>query len=82
MGADIWRVTAATVRDLARAAHIDGADAVFLSCTNLPTYDVLPSLEAELGMPVLSANLVTMWAALRHLGHLPEGRPERLFARR
>jgi maleate isomerase len=80
MGADIWRVSAATVRDLARAVRIDGADAVFLSCTNLPTYDVLPALEAELRIPVLSANLVTMWAALRHLGHLPEGRPERLFS--
>jgi maleate isomerase len=80
MRADIWRVSARTVGDLARAVRTDGADAVFLSCTNLPTYDVLPALEAELGMPVLSANLVTMWAALRHLGHLPDGRPERLFS--
>jgi len=52
---------------------------VFLSCTNLPTYDVVPALEAELGIPVLSANLVTMWAALRVLGALRDGRPEALF---
>ena len=71
-----------TVRDLARSLPLDGAEAVFLACTNLPTYDVLPALEAELGLPVLSANLVTMWAALRGLGLLPEGRPERLFAAR
>jgi maleate isomerase len=80
MGADIWRVSADTVRALARGLPLDGADAVFLSCTNLPTYDVIPSLEDEFGLPVLSANLVTMWAALRQLGTLPEGRPERLFA--
>lgn len=80
MGADIWRVSADTVRELARAVPLDGAEALFLSCTNLPTYEVIPSLESELGVPVLSANLVTMWAALRHLGKLPEGRPERLFA--
>jgi maleate isomerase len=80
MGADIWRVSADTVRALARATPLDGADAVFLSCTNLPTYDVIPSLEQELGIPVLSANLVTMWAALRRLGAVPAGRPERLFA--
>jgi maleate isomerase len=80
MGADIWRVSPGTVRELARAVHTDGADAVFLSCTNLPTHDVLPSIEADLGIPVLSANLVTMWAALRHLGRPPEGRPERLFS--
>jgi len=82
MGADIWRLSAGTVRELARSLPLDGADAVFLACTNLPTYDVLPALEAELGLPVLSANLVTMWAALRSLGMLPEGRPERLFAAR
>jgi maleate isomerase len=80
MGADIWRVSADTVRELAHAVPLDGAEALFLSCTNLPTYEVIPSLESELGIPVLSANLVTMWAALRHLGNLPEGRPERLFA--
>jgi len=80
MGTDIWRVEADSVRELARATPRDGADALFLSCTNLPTYDVIAPLEAELGIPVLSANLVTMWAALRELGALPEGRPERLFA--
>jgi maleate isomerase len=80
--ADIWRVSARTVRDLARGLPLDGADAVFLACTNLPTYDVIPALEIELGIPVLSANLVTMWAALRFLGSLPEARPERLFAAR
>jgi hypothetical protein len=31
-------------------------------------------------MPVLSANLVTLWAGLRHLDTVPKGRPERLFA--
>jgi maleate isomerase len=82
MGADIWRVSADTVRELTRALPLDGAEAVFLSCTNLPTYEVIPTLEAELGIPVLSANLVTLWAALRHLGAAPEGRPERLFAAR
>jgi maleate isomerase len=82
MRADIWRVSADTVLALARGMPLDGAEAVFLSCTNLPTYDVIPSLEAELGVPVLSANLVTMWAALRQLRIFPQGRPERLFAGR
>ena len=45
-----------------------GCEAVFVSCTNLPTYDVIAPLEAELGMPVLTANQVTMWAALRRVG--------------
>jgi maleate isomerase len=82
MEADIWRVDADSVRRLAHALPREGADAVFVSCTNLPTYDVIPALEAELGIPVLSANLVTMWAALRVLGALPDGRPEALFGAR
>ncbi len=44
------------------------ADALFLSCTNPPTYDVIPQLRAELRIPVISANQVTMWAVLRRLG--------------
>jgi maleate isomerase len=67
MGEDIWRVDAESVLNLARAVPRAGADALFLSCTNLPTFEVLPVLEAELGLPVLSANQVTMRAALRAL---------------
>jgi maleate isomerase len=80
MGKDIWRVDEHTVCELARSIPREGAGAVFLSCTNLPTYGVIAPLESELGVPVLSANLVTLWAALRELGELPRGRPERLFA--
>ncbi|MFD5745870.1 decarboxylase [Streptomyces sp. NPDC127033] len=65
---DIWKVPYRSVMDMARQAVVGAADALFISCTNLPTYDVIPQLEAELGMPVLSANQVTMWAALRRLG--------------
>ncbi|MEP3787053.1 Asp/Glu racemase [Ascidiaceihabitans sp.] len=36
-------------------------DAVFLSCTNLRTLDVIAPLEAILGIPVLSSNLVLAW---------------------
>ncbi|MFB7636338.1 aspartate/glutamate racemase family protein [Streptomyces sp. NPDC056149] len=64
----IWKVPYRDVVDMARAAVIGAADALFISCTNLPTYDVIPQLEAELRMPVLSANQVTMWAALRAIG--------------
>jgi maleate isomerase len=52
---------------------------VVVSCTNLPTYDALPRLEAALGLPVVSANLASVWAALRSLDALPGDRPERLF---
>lgn len=80
LAGDIPRVGAQTVRELAVAAA-DGADAVFLACTNLPTVDVIAQLEHELGKPVLSATLASMWSALRHVGATSRGRPEQLFAR-
>ena len=64
----IWKVPYRDVVDMARQAVVGSADALFISCTNLPTYDVIPQLEAELRMPVLSANQVTMWAALQAIG--------------
>ncbi|MBX9398740.1 aspartate/glutamate racemase family protein [Streptomyces sp. TRM72054] len=64
----IWKVPYREVVDMARQAVRGAADALFISCTNLPTYDVIPQLEAELRIPVISANQVTMWAALRRLG--------------
>ncbi|SBT91230.1 maleate isomerase [Streptomyces sp. DI166] len=64
----IWKVPYRDVVDMARRAVRRGTDCLFISCTNLPTYDVIPQLEAELRIPVISANQVTMWAALRRLG--------------
>ncbi|WP_121747153.1 aspartate/glutamate racemase family protein [Streptomyces sp. E2N166] len=66
----IWKVPYRDLADMARQAvpSPGSADALFISCTNLPTYDVIPQLEAELRIPVISANQVTMWAALRRLG--------------
>ncbi|MFP5021515.1 hypothetical protein ACLE50_12050 [Pseudonocardia sp. 1LY6.1] len=64
----IWETTPADVVAAVRAADHPDADAVFVSCTNLPTYDLIGDLENELGKPVLAANQVTMWAALGAMG--------------
>lgn len=64
----IWKVPYSDVWDLAMSADDDKAEALFLSCTNLPTYDLIEPLEQALGKPVLTANQVTIWAALRRLG--------------
>lgn len=65
LAGDIAKVDRATVQSLAEAADSPDADAIFLSCTNLRTIDILTSLEQQLGKPVLSANQVAVWAALR-----------------
>ncbi|MGB6021134.1 MAG: aspartate/glutamate racemase family protein [Ornithinimicrobium sp.] len=68
----IWALPYPEVARLWRSAlpasGAGGADAVFMSCTNVPTLDLIEPLEAELGIPMLSANQVTLWAALAAVG--------------
>ncbi|GHF56476.1 maleate cis-trans isomerase family protein [Seohaeicola zhoushanensis] len=45
-----------------------GVDALFLSCTNLDTLDIITGLEADSGLPVLSSNLVLAWHMARLAG--------------
>lgn len=64
----IWTVPWETTYELVREADHPSADAVLISCTNLPTYEILDQLEQDLGKPVISANQATVWAALRQQG--------------
>lgn len=75
---DIWTVPYDVTAQLVRDTDCLGAEAVFISCTNLPTYDVIAPLEAELGKPVLTANQVTMWASLTLAGRPVVGPGQRL----
>ncbi|MFE4833852.1 Asp/Glu/hydantoin racemase [Arthrobacter sp. NPDC056691] len=81
LGGGIWEVPYRTTSELIRAADVPEADVIFISCTNLPTYDIIAPLEEELGKPVLSANQVTAWASLRRVGKLAVGPGQRLLAR-
>jgi maleate isomerase len=78
----IWQVSRRTVRDLVLAADHEAAPAVFVSCTNVPTFDLIAELEDLLGKPVLTANQVSLWAALHQIGAVPAGTGQRLFAPR
>ncbi|MEU1052229.1 aspartate/glutamate racemase family protein [Streptomyces sp. NPDC005876] len=55
----------AEVLALARAADSPAAQAVLLPGTALRTVAHIPALEKALGKPVLTANQVTVWEALR-----------------
>jgi maleate isomerase len=78
---DIWTVPYDVTAKLVRDTDRPDAEAVFISCTNLPTYDVIAPLEAELGKPVLTANQVTMWSALTMAGRKAVGPGQQLLAR-
>jgi maleate isomerase len=75
---DIWTVPYDVTAGLVRDTDTGDAQAVFISCTNLPTYDVIAALEAELGKPVLTANQVTIWSALDVIGGKAVGPGQRL----
>ncbi|MFC7328079.1 Asp/Glu racemase [Marinactinospora rubrisoli] len=64
----IWKVTYSEVVEAVRDVDRPDAEAVFISCTNVLTYDIIAPLERMLGKPVLAANQVTMWAALQSIG--------------
>ena len=43
----------------------EDAEAIFLSCTNLQTLDIIKDIEAQTGKPCLSSNLVLGWHLMR-----------------
>lgn len=67
---DIGALPAKTAYDLGRSLDADGVDAVMLACGNWHSMGVIDRLEQEIGKPVLTTNQVSMWGALRILGHV------------
>ncbi|MGH3742139.1 MAG: maleate cis-trans isomerase family protein, partial [Micromonosporaceae bacterium] len=67
LGGGIWRVSYRTIAEHIHRVDRPDAEAIFVSCTNLPTYDLIAPLEDALGKPVFTANQLTMWAALRRM---------------
>ncbi|MEM6578723.1 MAG: aspartate/glutamate racemase family protein, partial [Pseudomonadota bacterium] len=58
----------------------DGAEAIFLSCTNLQTLKTIRKLERDLDIPVISSNLALIWHLLQLVGVPTRGWGEgRLF---
>lgn len=67
-GMAIGEVPAEKVFDLGVEVDIPEAQALFISCTALPTLEILDDLEDHIGKPVVSANQATMWNALKIAG--------------
>jgi maleate isomerase len=65
---DIGRITPEEVYRFARSLYSEGADALFISCTNLRTIEIIEPLERDLGIPVVTSNQASLWSALRRLG--------------
>lgn len=65
---EIPQVAPGKVYRYAMEANDDTAEATFISCTNLRSFDVVIPLEKDLRKPVVSANQATIWHALRLSG--------------
>ena len=61
---DIGRVGRETLEAITREVA-DDADAVFISCTNLPAVGLIEEFEKKFNRPVVTSNQASMWAALR-----------------
>ncbi len=51
-----------------RSTFVPGSDACLVTCTDFPTLPLHEKLEAYLGVPVVTSNQATLWAALRRAG--------------
>lgn len=78
----VARISPASTRDAICAVGRDpDVEAVFASCTNLRTFQVIEACETELGKPVISSNSALAWHMMVLAG-LPTAQagPGKLFA--
>lgn len=67
--ANVARIDPASIRAAAmEIGRTPGVQAVFLSCTNLRTLDIIDDLERDLGIPVVSSNQALAWHMSRIAG--------------
>lgn len=45
-----------------------GSQALFISCTNLDTFDIIEKIEKEINIPVITSNQTSYWNLLRTIG--------------
>jgi maleate isomerase len=62
--------TISSERIRALVAEVDRpeAQAIFVSCSNFPTLDIIESLEEKHGKPIITSNASGMWKMLRLVG--------------
>ncbi|MEE2955940.1 MAG: decarboxylase [Pseudomonadota bacterium] len=66
--ANIGRIPPEVTFRLGMNVNHPSAEAIFISCTNLPSLSVISRLENELNKPVITSNQATFWRALRMMG--------------
>lgn len=72
---EMARVSRPTLVEAACRVMETDAEALFISCTALPSAAVIADIEALTGKPVVTSNQASIWAMMRHAGldDRPEG---------
>jgi maleate isomerase len=61
-------ITTDKVKALAMEVLRPETEAIFISCSNFRTLDILEEVEREAGNPVVTSNQAAMWGTLRRIG--------------
>ena len=61
-------ISAPIIKELAHEVMRDESQALFISCSNFRTLDLITELEIETGRPVVTSNQASMWGTLRAIG--------------
>ena len=65
---DIGKVDPEYLYEVLSSINLNGADAMFISCTALPALSIIDRLEKKLGKIVLSSNQALIWETLEKVG--------------
>ncbi len=49
--------------------NMNGADALFISCTALPALEIINEVEQKINKPVFSSNQTLIWDTIRSIGY-------------
>jgi maleate cis-trans isomerase len=67
-GKDISRISSQEIFELADDVMDDKAEALFISCTDLPSLELITRLEEKYARPVITSNQATFWRCAQILG--------------
>ena len=65
---NIGKVSKIYLLNILSKMKLNGADALFISCTALPALSIIEKLEKRLGKPVFSSNQTLIWDTLNKIG--------------
>ena len=66
---DIGKIDSKYLFKVLSKMNLNGAQALFISCTALPALSILEKLENKLGIFVFSSNQTLIWDTLKKIGN-------------